>query len=134
MSLSRIQPTLYLRLEGAALLTVCLLGYARFTNDASWLVFAATFLLPDVAMLGYLVNPSVGALAYNLAHSEVFPAGMLAAAIVGAQPVLLSVALVWLAHIGFDRMLGYGLKHADAFGRTHLGHIGRKSGTDNHSD
>jgi hypothetical protein len=33
--------------------------------------------------------------------------------------------LIWLAHIGADRGLGYGLKYATAFGDTHLGYIGR---------
>jgi Domain of unknown function (DUF4260) len=30
-----------------------------------------------------------------------------------------------IAHIGFDRMLGYGLKYASGFGDTHLSRIGR---------
>jgi hypothetical protein len=41
-----------------------------------------------------------------------------------AQPTLPIVA-IWLAHIGFDRALSYGLKYADAFSHTHLGTIGR---------
>ena len=30
------------------------------------------------------------------------------------------VALIWLAHIGMDRLLGYGLKYPSAFKDTHL--------------
>lgn len=30
-----------------------------------------------------------------------------------------------LGHSSFDRVLGYGLKHEDAFQNTHLGRIGR---------
>ncbi len=126
--IARISPTHYLRVEGATLFVLALLGFWHFTNGASWLIFAAAFLLPDVAMLGYLISRSVGALAYNLAHTEVLPATVLAVGLIMAQTVLLSVAFIWLAHIGFDRMLGYGLKHVDAFAHTHLGRIGRSVG------
>ena len=44
-----------------------------------------------------------------------------------AAPLVLSIAMIWLAHIGFDRMLGYGLKYASGFGFTHLGRIGKPS-------
>jgi hypothetical protein len=77
-------------------------------------------------MLGYLAGPRVGAQVYNAAHTTVVP---LALGLVGALaglPVALAVALVWLAHIGIDRALGYGLKYPDAFGNTHLGSLGRR--------
>ena len=40
-------------------------------------------------------------------------------------PLLLSISMIWLAHIGFDRTLGYGLKYSAGFGFTHLGRIGK---------
>jgi hypothetical protein len=40
----------------------------------------------------------------------------------GSQ-LLLSAALIWLAHIGMDRALGYGLKYPTTFKDTHLGHV-----------
>ena len=30
------------------------------------------------------------------------------------------LALIWLSHIGFDRLIGYGLKYETAFKDTHL--------------
>jgi hypothetical protein len=33
------------------------------------------------------------------------------------------MALIWLAHIGMDRMLGYGLKYSGGFKDTHLGRL-----------
>ncbi|MEF9606012.1 DUF4260 family protein, partial [Paracoccus sp. PXZ] len=33
---------------------------------------------------------------------------------------------LWLAHVGFDRVLGYGLKLPSGFRDTHLGRIGRE--------
>jgi hypothetical protein len=44
-----------------------------------------------------------------------------------AQPIALTIALIWLAHAGFDRLLGYGLKYPTAFTDTHLGRIGKSS-------
>ena len=43
-----------------------------------------------------------------------------------ASPLVLSIAMIWLAHIGIDRALGYGLKYSAGFGFTHLGRIGRQ--------
>ena len=37
---------------------------------------------------------------------------------------LIAMALIWVAHIGIDRTLGYGLKYGAGFGFTHLGRIG----------
>ena len=34
--------------------------------------------------------------------------------------------MIWLAHIGIDRALGYGLKYSTGFGFTHLGRIGKE--------
>ena len=45
--------------------------------------------------------------------------GALAGA-VGDWPVVVAIGLVWLAHIGFDRVLGYGLKYPEGFKETHL--------------
>ncbi|MGB8400729.1 DUF4260 family protein [Bradyrhizobium sp.] len=42
-----------------------------------------------------------------------------------AAPLIPSIAMIWLAHIGFDRALGYGLKYQAGFGFTHLGRIGK---------
>ncbi len=114
---------LLLRLEGLAVLSLATAAYAQF--GAGWGWFALLFLLPDLSFLGYLAGPRVGALAYNAAHSYVGPLALLAAGILGAMPALLAIALVWCAHIGFDRALGYGLKYASGFGDTHLGPIGR---------
>jgi len=111
-----------LRLEGLALLTAALLLYRN--THASWLVFAGLFLLPDISFAGYLFGPRVGALAYNTAHSTLGPLILAALALAYPSPHSLPIALVWLAHVGFDRALGYGLKKTTGFRDTHLGRIG----------
>ncbi len=111
-------PGLILRLEAAAALAVSLAAYAR--SGESWLMFALLFLAPDLAMLGYLAGRRVGAAAYNAAHSYLIPVCLGAIAVTLSPPHLLGMALIWIAHIGFDRVLGFGLKYDSAFADTHL--------------
>ncbi|WP_156807283.1 DUF4260 domain-containing protein [Effusibacillus pohliae] len=77
-------------------------------------------LVPDIAMVAYLINPRVGAILYNLVHSYILPVGFLAAGWLTHSPLLLQVGLIWTTHIGLDRMLGFGLKYPTAFRDTHL--------------
>lgn len=117
-------PVLLLRAEGGALALAAVAGYAHF--GSGWWMFALLLLAPDLSMLGYLAGPQVGAHVYNAAHTTVVP---LALGVVGAlagAAVAVAVALIWLAHIGIDRALGYGLKYPDRFGHTHLGFVGRR--------
>ncbi len=112
-----------LRLEGAAAFAaaVALYGYAGF----SWPLFALLFLAPDLAMLAYLIGPRAGAFVYNLAHTYALALPLALAGFYLGSAVAAALGLIWIAHIGFDRMLGYGLKYASGFGDTHLGRIGR---------
>ena len=112
-------PALILRAEGAALLAAVCTGYA--VMGGSWLVFAVLFLAPDLFMLGYLTNTRIGAALYNFAHTTIVPFALIGLGLAMAAPVLTSVGLIWLGHVGFDRMVGYGLKYGDAFQHTHLG-------------
>jgi hypothetical protein len=113
---------LLLRAEGFMVLTAAVAAYAQF--GAGWGWFAGLFLLPDLSFLAYLAGPRLGALAYNAAHSYLGAVGLLAIGVLGASSMLLAAALVWCAHIGFDRLLGYGLKYSAGFGHTHLGRLG----------
>ena len=110
-------PRLWLRLEGLAVLALAILVFAR--GGHSWMLLAVLFLAPDLSFLAYLAGPRVGAMGYNLAHSYVGPAAAGAAALLTGRPPV--VACIWAAHIGFDRLLGYGLKYPSGFADTHLG-------------
>ncbi len=113
-----------LRLEGAAAFaaSIALYGHAGF----SWLAFVVLFLAPDLSMLAYLVGPRAGALAYNLFHTYALALPLALAGFAFGSPIASALGLIGIAHVGFDRMLGYGLKYASGFGDTHLGRIGRK--------
>ena len=113
----------WLRLEGLAVLAVAVTLYG--VSGGGWLPFAVLFFAPDLAMLGYLGGPQRGALVYNLAHTYAAPAVLAGVGWLLAEPLLPALALVWAAHIGFDRALGYGLKLPTDFRATHLGRIGR---------
>jgi hypothetical protein len=53
-------------------------------------------------------------------HTSAAPILLLGVAIVAPLPALEPYALIWLAHIGMDRMLGFGLKYPTRFQDTHL--------------
>lgn len=112
-----------LRLEGLALFIGMTLLY--YVWDGDWWVYAALFFIPDLSFAGYLSGPRFGAMIYNAAHSYLAPMAMMTSGFATASPLILSVAMIWLAHIGFDRALGYGLKYAAGFASTHLGRIGK---------
>jgi Domain of unknown function (DUF4260) len=112
-----------LRLEGLALLAGMTLLYGVW--DGSWWIYALLFLAPDLSFTAYLAGPKVGAIVYNAAHSYLAPTAMMSFGFATSSPLVLSIAMIWLAHIGFDRMLGYGLKYEAGFGFTHLGRIGK---------
>jgi len=114
-----VLPPVLVRIEGAVVLLLSVLLY--ILNGESWLLFVLLFLAPDVSMLGYLSGPRTGAVSYNLFHTYVLPGLLAAFGLLTGSPLLVSLALVWFAHIGFDRMVGYGLKYPTGFSDTHLG-------------
>jgi hypothetical protein len=116
-------PVVLQRLEG---LVLFLAGtYAWLALGGAWWLLLLLLLTPDVSMLGYLLNPRVGAATYNLVHSYLLPAFSLAFGLWFNIPVLTFAGILVLAHIGLDRTLGYGLKLSSSFQDTHLGRIGK---------
>lgn len=115
------RPRWLLHLEGAAIFALSLFFYRP--GHYGWGLYALLFLAPDLSMLGYLANVKLGAALYNLLHTSVPPMALLFFALILPAPLLLPYALVWVSHIGFDRMLGYGLKYPTQFRDTHLQHV-----------
>lgn len=114
-------PALLLRLEGLVVLVGSIALYAHQGGD--WLPFVVLLLTPDLSMVGYTVNARVGALAYNAAHTYALPALLMALALAAGLPLLVQLALIWFAHIGMDRTVGYGLKYPTDFKDTHLARV-----------
>jgi hypothetical protein len=112
-----------LRLEGLTLFIGMTLLYAVW--GGYWWVYAILFLVPDVSFAAYLAGPRTGAIIYNIAHSYMAPMTLMVTGFALEAPLVLSIAMIWLAHIGIDRALGYGMKYNAGFSFTHLGRIGR---------
>ncbi|WP_091139042.1 DUF4260 domain-containing protein [Microvirga guangxiensis] len=116
-------PRLLLRLEGLALF---LLGTWFFSQSGlSWWLYILLFFSPDLSFAGYMAGPKAGSAIYNAAHTTLGPALLAGLGLVLNIPLFLGLAAIWAAHIGFDRVVGYGLKYETAFSDTHLGRIGR---------
>src|SRR5689334_12876039 len=111
-------PGLLLRVEGLSILIVTgvLYGYQSY----SWLVFALLLLAPDLAMVGYVFGQSTGSISYNLFHTYALPLSLALISFLAGAPLGLQLALIWLAHIGMDRAVGYGFKYSTGFKDTHL--------------
>jgi hypothetical protein len=118
-------PRLLLRLEGLVLFVLATVAFAYL--GLSWWFYAAFFFLPDLSFAAYTAGPKLGAVIYNTLHSTLGPAILGGGGLVLNAPFVVGLAAIWAAHIGFDRMLGYGLKYASDFNDTHLGRIGLKS-------
>ncbi|MBB3908366.1 DUF4260 domain-containing protein [Anoxybacteroides rupiense] len=110
-----------LHLEGAAILLLSLYFYSY--NQFSWLLFFVLLFAPDISMIGYLFNNKVGAVLYNLFHTYSLPIGAVILGVLLSNEVVLEIGLIWSAHIGMDRMIGYGLKYPTHFKDTHLNRV-----------
>ena len=112
-----------LKLEEAAqfALSIYLFSLLPFV----WWWYLALFLAPDISMVGYLANSTVGAACYNVAHHKGVAVAVGSLGLVLNIQWLLFAGILLYGHSAFDRMMGYGLKHTDGFKHTHLGMIGK---------
>ena len=111
-------PRRLLRLEGLAVLGGAAALY--FHLGYGWLLLVVLVLAPDLSIFGYVLGPSRGALVYDVAHVEVWPVGLAVGGAIAGEERLTQIGLIWLVHIGADRLLGYGLKYPTDFKDTHL--------------
>lgn len=111
-------PKTILRLEGAGLFGVATAAY--FTIGGPLWLFVVLALAPDISMLAYLAGPRVGSSFYNAFHTSLAPVTLGAAGVWFGVTAVIWIALIWAAHIGVDRVVGYGLKYPTGFEHTHL--------------
>jgi hypothetical protein len=103
-----------------------LLGIWLFSRtDFAWWWFPALILLPDLSMVGYLVNPKIGAWIYNFFHHKLLGIIVFILGYYLDNQVVTLIGIILFAHSAMDRVFGYGLKYEDAFTNTHLGKIGK---------
>lgn len=113
------------RLEGALLFAAGLALFWQARGALPLWAAVLVFFAPDLSFFSYLAGPRVGAFCYNAVHIYGFGAALVVIGLIGPVPLLAALGALWLAHSGFDRVLGYGLKSPEGFGVTHLGRIGK---------
>jgi hypothetical protein len=114
-------PKLLLHLEGLVVLVAACVLYREL--GASWIKFAVLFLTPDLLMFGYLFGRKTGARCYNTVHTYIGPILLGLVAYLTSHPALIPYCVIWVAHIGLDRLVGYGLKYESDFKDTHLSRV-----------
>jgi hypothetical protein len=115
-------PAAFLRLESLAVVVAAVALY--FDGDYAGWAFIAFLIAPDLAIAAYAAGPRIGAVVYNLAHTYAFPVALAAGCLLTGEAGLpVQIALIWAAHIGIDRVLGFGLKYPSGFKDTHLGRV-----------
>lgn len=98
-----------------------LLSIYLFSNlNFAWWWFPLLLLVPDIGMIGYLINTKIGAVAYNIVHHRALSISIYIVASILLMPVLQLVGLIMFAHSTMDRIFDYGLKYNDDFKHTHL--------------
>ncbi|GIN91794.1 hypothetical protein J6TS1_44690 [Siminovitchia terrae] len=110
-----------LHVEGLVVfaLSLWLYGHCQF----SWILFIVLLFAPDLSMFGYIVNNQIGAIIYNVFHTYAVTILVVVFGVVFSAPLVMAIGLIWTAHIGMDRMLGYGLKYSTEFKDTHLNRV-----------
>lgn len=112
-----------LKLEELFMFTISIFAFTKL--NFAWWWYPVLLFTPDLSMIGYLINPQIGAWTYNFVHFKGLGLGVYVLGIVLANPALQFAGIILFGHSSMDRILGYGLKHSDSFQYTHLGTIGR---------
>lgn len=110
-----------LHIEGLAVLVLSV--YLYWFNEYSWGLFFILLLAPDISMVGYLVNNKVGAKWYNVFHTYSLSISIVLVGLFLSNQLVVAIGLIWSAHIGMDRAIGYGLKYSTNFKDTHLNRV-----------
>lgn len=113
-----------LKLEEGAIFMFCIFLFGKL--NFAWWWFPVLLFLPDIGMIGYVINAKVGAFTYNLIHHRLVSSVVALYAIIYSNEIWMLVAIILFAHVSLDRILGYGLKYNDSFHNTHLGKIGNR--------
>jgi hypothetical protein len=114
---------LWQRIEGALVFVAAIGLLLGIDSGMSWWLALILFFAPDISFAAYLAGPRIGAFIYNAVHIYALGAVLITLGFILAMPLVAALGALWLGHSGFDRMFGYGLKHADSFKRTHLGDL-----------
>ncbi len=99
--------------------------YLFYGTDYQWWWFLVLILLPDLSMLGYLINTKIGAYSYNFFHHKLLGIFLLILGNLLLGQTVYLAGIILFSHAAMDRIFGYGLKYTSSFHDTHLGKIGK---------
>jgi len=112
------------KIEGLIVFLAGISIYLFLDSPFAWWAAVLWFFSPDLSFAGYAIGNRIGSYAYNTVHIYGFGAAVLGIGLWSDSAALATLGALWLAHSGFDRVLGYGLKSEAGFKDTHLGEIG----------
>lgn len=105
-------------------LFMLILGIFLFSQlDYSWWWFFGLFFTPDLSMIGYAINPTIGAYLYNFWHHKGLAIILYLAGMLFSIPWLSLAGIILFSHSSMDRIFGFGLKNKQEFKSTHLGEL-----------
>lgn len=107
-----------IQIEEFTMFLGCIYLFARL--KFRWYWFPILLLIPDLAMLGYLVNTEVGGIIYNIFHFKGTAVAIGLFGLAKDNKKLMLVGIILLAHSTMDRSIGTGLKYLDGFWHTSL--------------
>ncbi|GAB3554000.1 DUF4260 domain-containing protein [Spirosoma fluminis] len=107
-----------LKSEELALFLASIYLFSRL--NFAWWWFPALLLVPDLSMIGYLINPAVGAVLYNVVHHKGLGLAIGILGLILGNQYLMLAGVILVAHSCMDRVAGYGLKYLDSFKHTSL--------------
>lgn len=91
--------------------------------EGNWWLFIVLLFAPDLVFIIYMLDKNIGTIAYNIMHTYSLPIALGLTSLLGGWQFGILLALIWFAHIGLDRTIGYGLKYQTAFKDTHLNRV-----------
>jgi hypothetical protein len=112
-----------LKLEEIAMTAVGIYFLTIHNLNLSIWIWLLIFFSPDISMLGYLANPKIGAVSYNIFHHKGIAITIMSIGYFMNIEIVLTIGILLFAHASFDRIWGYGLKYYSSFNDTHLGKI-----------
>ena len=98
-------------------LTLVLLSFYLFLAlDYAWWWFPVLFFLPDISLLGYVINQKAGSVTYNFIHHKGLAVILYLLGSFAQHPGLQAAGLVLFGHSSFDRFLGFELQQTTSKG------------------
>ena len=104
-----------IKLEEAGL--VLLAFYLFLVLDYAWWWFPLLFFVPDVSLIGYLVNRKLGGTIYNFVHYKALAILVYLGGSLFQLPTFQLAGLVLFGHSSLDRALGFELQEPTSKGQ-----------------